>query len=545
MRIAIPRETHDLERRVAATPDTVSRLIALGHEVTVEARAGAAAGFANDAYRSAGAHVEVDPETVWSKADMILRVRPPRDDQIAWLRSGAILTGYLNAATSPDLLETLAGRGVTSLAMEAVPRITRAQSMDTLSAMANIAGYRAVIEAAGYFGRFFGGQMTAAGRFAPAQVLVIGAGVAGLAAVGAARNLGAQVRAFDTREACRDQVHSLGGEFLTVDIEESGEGSGGYAREMSQSFLDAEFALFREQAEEVDIVITTALIPGKPAPRLWHADMVARMKPGSVVVDLAGEQGGNCDLSEPDETVVSDNGVVVLAPTDLPSRMAETASTLHGNVVVNLVEHLGGREIAIDMDDEITRAMTVTHDGAVTWPPPAPEPAPTPQPAASEPEAADATAAVAAGQPPTRPAAELGTADRQRHRAWLPVTGLLLAAVWVYLRWQFGGPGQATGTEAQAFVQHLTVFVMACFVGWHVIWNVTPALHTPLMAVTNAISGIIILGGLQQGSRPLLGADGSVEPVAVFGLAAILLAMINVAGGFLVTQRMLRMFRKG
>jgi NAD(P) transhydrogenase subunit alpha len=468
---------------------------------------------------------------MWSGADMVLKVRPPADEQVEWLEPGAILAGYLQPAVNEELLARLAEAGVTALALEAVPRITRAQSLDTLSAMANIAGYRAVVEAAGAFGRFFGAQMTAAGGTPPARVLVIGAGVAGLAAVGAAKNLGAQVRAFDTREATREQVQSMGGEFLTVDIEESGEGAGGYAKEMSQAFIDAEYALFREQATEVDIVITTALIPGKPAPKLWLRDMVQTMKPGSVVVDLAAEQGGNCELTVADEAVVTDNGVTVIGYTDLPSRMADTASTLYGNVLVNLVDHLGGGQLIIDMEDEITRAMTVTHAGQVTWPPPAP-PAPPPAPA-PVPETA------VADEPEAEP-----TDARPRSRGGVAALGLVLAALWVLLRWQFGGPGQGTGAEAQAFVQHLTVFVMACFVGWHVIWNVTPALHTPLMAVTNAISGIIILGGLQQGSNPLLGADGSFNPVAVFGLAAILLAMINVAGGFLVTQRMLRMFRK-
>ncbi len=361
------------------------------------------------------------------------------------------------------------------------------------------------------------------------MVLVIGAGVAGLAAVGAARNLGAVVRAFDTREACREQVQSLGGEFLTVEIEESGEGGGGYAKQMSKEFIEAEYALFREQAREVDIVITTALIPGKPAPKLWLADMVERMKPGSVVVDLAAEMGGNCELTAADEAVVTDNGVTILGYTDLPSRMAGTASTLYANVMVNLVE--APRRRRSSPSTSTTRspaAMTVTHEGAVTWPPPAPAPAT----AAAEPPATGATWPASRGR------------RGRAAAAGMPVIGLLIAAVWVLLRWQFGGPGQATGDEAQAFVQHLTVFVMACFVGWHVIWNVTPALHTPLMAVTNAISGIIIVGGMQQGSRPLLRPRRRPRRGIRRGLVAILLAMINVAGGFLVTQRMLRMFRK-
>jgi len=540
LRISIPRESHPGERRVAATPQSVAQLIKLGHEVVVESRAGAAAGFTDEAYRRSGARIESDSQTVWATADAVLRVRPPAEEQIGWLQPGALLAGYLQPATNPELLERLAAARVTALAMEAVPRITRAQSMDALSAMANIAGYRAVVEAAGEFGRFFGGQMTAAGRLAPAKVLVIGAGVAGLAAVGAARSLGAVVRAFDTREACREQVRSMGGEFLTVEIEESGEGAGGYAKQMSEAFIEAEYALFREQAREVDVVITTALIPGKPAPKLWLRDMVQVMPPGAVVVDLAAEQGGNCELTRPGEKVVTEEGVTILGYTDLPSRMADTASTLYANVLVNTIKHLGGPEVVIDLEDEVTRGMTVTHDGAVTWPPPAPT---APPPAARPLQ--EAGPGTDAAEPAGVTAQKGKDADRGAGRVVVPVIGLLLAAVWVYLRWQFGGDGDATGNEAQAFVQHLTIFVMACFVGWHVIWNVTPALHTPLMAVTNAISGIIILGGLQQGSQPWQRPDGAVEPAAVFGLAAILLAMINVAGGFLVTQRMLRMFRKG
>jgi len=531
LRIGIPQESYPGERRVAATPGTVAQLVKLGHEVVVEAGAGATAGFPDAAYRQNGARVETDPAAVWTAADLVLKVRAPAADEIERLRSGSILASYLQPATNPELLTRLATAGVTALAMDAVPRITRAQTLDALSAMANIAGYRAVVEAANAFGRFFGGQMTAAGRVPPAKVLVIGAGVAGLAALGAARSLGAVVRAFDTREACREQVRSMGGEFLTVAIAENGEGAGGYAKEVSQAFLDAEYALFREQAREVDVVITTALIPGKPAPRLWLRDMVQVMKPGSVVVDLAAEQGGNCELTRPGERIVTDDGVTILGYTDLPSRMADTASTLYGNVLVNLVRHLGGAAPVVDFADEVTRGMTVTHEGTVTWPPPAPAPRPAPAPAAPAP-------AAAAPAPATAPAAA------PRSRVWVPVIGLALAAVWVFLRWKFAGSGEATGQEAQAFVQHLTVFVMACFVGWHVVWNVTPALHTPLMAVTNAISGIIILGGLQQGSRPWQRPDGSLEPAVVLGLLAILLAMINVAGGFLVTQRMLRMFRR-
>ncbi|TWT36824.1 NAD(P) transhydrogenase subunit alpha [Posidoniimonas corsicana] len=527
MRIAIPREITAGERRVAATPDSVRALLKLGHGVVIEAGAGEQAGFTDNAYRDAGAEVTDHTQSLWFDAGMILKVRPPTDEEVGRLEKGDILACYLQPAQHAELLTKLADRGVTALALEAVPRITRAQSMDTLSAMANIAGYRAVIEAANNFGRFFGGQMTAAGMLPPAKVLVIGAGVAGLAAVGAAKGLGAVVRAFDTRPATKEQVESLGGEFLTVEIEESGEGAGGYAKEVSQAFLDAEFALFREQAKEVDIVITTALIPGRPAPKLWLKDMVEMMKPGSVVVDLAGEQGGNCEYTEPGEKVQT-HGVTVIGYTDMPSRMADTASSLYANVMVNLIKHLGGAEPRIDMEDVVTRAITVTHDGQVTWPPPelpAPTP-PTPKPTK-----------------PTPARQEEADAPRGKSMDAVMITaGLLLAAVWGYLRFQAGGEAGAAGGEAQAFVQHLTVFVMACIVGWHVIWNVSAALHTPLMAVTNAISGIIIVGGLLTGGAI---GDAGVTPAVVLGLAAILLAMINVAGGFLVTQRMLKMFRKG
>lgn len=531
MRISIPKETADGEKRVAATPESVAALAKLGHQITIEAGAGSAAGFADAKYQAAGAEVTGDVASVWSGAELLLKVQPPTDEEVDRLSSGAILASYLKPAGNEELLKHLAAAGVTALSLESVPRITRAQSMDSLSAMANIAGYRAVVESANAFGRFFNGQMTAAGMLPPAKVLIIGAGVAGLAAVGAAKGLGAIVRAFDTRAATKEQVESLGGEFLTVEIEETGEGGGGYAKEMSKAFLDAEFALFREQAKEVDIVITTALIPGKPAPKLWHKDMVELMKPGSVVVDLAGEQGGNCEYSVPGETV-EEHGVKVLAPFNLPSRMADTASRLYSNVLVNLVKHLtigeeGKEQVTIDLEDQITRAMTVAHDGQVTWPPPA---APAPPTPAAKPVAVAPTAA----------ATKSASTSSWGNQIMIGV-GLTLLAVWTYLRYTFGGDPEATGAEAQEFVQHFTVFVMACFVGWQVVWNVSPALHTPLMAVTNAISGIIIVGGIVTAG---VAGSGASSAAVVLGLIAALLAMINIAGGFLVTQRMLAMFRK-
>lgn len=531
MQIFIPQETFAGEQRVAGTPDSVARLVKLGHTPVVQAGAGLAAGFTDEAYREAGAEIAPgDTSQAWGSADAVFKVRAPNESEVEKLQKGVILACYVQPAVNEPLLKKLSAAGVTTLALDTVPRISRAQSMDTLSAMANIAGYRAVIEAANAFGRFFGGQMTAAGRLPPAKVLVIGAGVAGLAAVGAAKNLGAIVRAFDTRAATQDQVESLGGEFLTIHMEESGEGAGGYAKEMSQAFLDAEYALFREQADEVDIVITTALIPGRPAPKLWLKDMVERMRPGSVVVDLAGEQGGNCEYTQPGEAV-TEHGVTVIGYTDMPSRMADTASSLYANVMVNMVKHLGGEDPQIDMEDEVTRAMTVTHGGAITWPPPQAPAPPTPVPKPAKPVVADE---------------EEEAPSPTRFDTFLVAGGLLLAAAWAFLRFGVAGASAEAGGELQAFVQHLTVFVLACFIGYQVIWNVTPALHTPLMAVTNAISGIIILGGLLQGGAvmPASEAGGGVDIAVMLGLAAILLAMINVAGGFWVTHRMLAMFRR-
>jgi NAD(P) transhydrogenase subunit alpha len=399
---------------------------------------------------------------------------------------------------------------VTAIAIDQVPRITRAQKMDALSSMANIAGYRSVIEAASYYGRFFTGQMTAAGRVPPAKVLVIGAGVAGLAAIGAARGLGAIVRAFDTRAAVRDQVKSMGAEFLELRVAEDGEGTGGYAKEMSPAFVAAEMALFAAQAKDVDIIITTALIPNRPAPVLITEDMVKSMKKGSVIVDLAAENGGNCALTHPG-SVVEQHGVHIIGYIDLPSRLAPTASVLYGNNLAYLLEDLGGAaNFHIDLDDEVVRQSLVVHEGSVVWPPPRKDPPPAP-------------AKPAPAAPP--PAAD---AHKPRSRGGFAVTVALAAlALW--------GIGFVA---PPAFLSHLTVFVLACIVGWQVVWNVTPALHTPLMSVTNAVSGIIVVGGMLTVSGP------PSSPAVLLGAAAILLASINIAGGFLVTQRMLRMFRR-
>jgi NAD(P) transhydrogenase subunit alpha len=427
-----------------------------------------------------------------------------------------VLVSFLWPAKNKELVERLGKRKATVLAMDQVPRVTRAQKMDALSSMANIAGYRAVIEAASFYGRFFTGQMTAAGKVPPAKVLVIGAGVAGLAAVGAARGLGAIVRAFDTRAEVREQVQSLGAEFLEVSIQEDGSGVGGYAKEMSPEFIAAEMALFLRQAKEVDIIITTALVPGKPAPILITEDMVTAMRPGSVIVDLGAEQGGNCALTRPGEVVVR-NGVTIVGYVDLPSRLAPTASQLYSSNLTHLLADMGGaKSWHVDLDDPVVRGALVLKDGELMWPPPKP-PAPPPK---------TAVETRRPSVPPPAPAPKGGHgAAKQPGSLWVLFGALSLLVL-------------AGAFAPREFVAHLTVFVLACFIGWQVIWNVTPALHTPLMSVTNAISGIIVVGGMLQLS------GGLEHPVTLLGAVAVLVATINIAGGFLVTQRMLKMFRR-
>ena len=509
-KIGVPKEIYPNECRVAATPNTVKKLQKLGFEVFIQAGAGAAANFTDRAYQEADCTIVPDPQTLWSEADIILKVRAPEDSEIEAIPEGKTIISFIWPAQNEELLNKLASRNATVLAMDAVPRISRAQKMDALSSMANIAGYRAVIEAANNFGRFFTGQITAAGKVPPAKVLVIGAGVAGLAAIGAARSLGAVVRAFDTRPVVKEQVESLGAEFLELEFEEDGSGAGGYAKTMSKEFIDAEMALFREQAKEVDIIITTALIPGRPAPKLILTDMVEMMQEGSVIVDLAAEQGGNCEVTKPNE-VYKYKGVTIIGLTDLPSRMAAQSSQLYGTNLWHLLKDMGGAEdYKVDYEDQVVRGALVLHEGKVTWPPPKIEnPSPT---------------------PPPKPKAVVKTAEVQEEKKsgngmlWLILAGLALLGV---------GIGAPT-----SFLSHFTVFVLACFVGYQVIWNVTPALHTPLMSVTNAISGIIILGGMLQISGELTSA-----PV-ILGAIAILVGTINISGGFLVTQRMLKMFQK-
>jgi NAD(P) transhydrogenase subunit alpha len=510
MKIGVPKEIHAGERRVATTPDVVTQLKKLGFDVAVEAGAGAAANYSDEAYEAAGCEIVASRKDIWKNSDIILKVRAPDAKERKWLQSGQTLISFLWPAQNPDLLKDLADCGVTAMAMDYIPRISRAQKMDALSSMANIGGYRAVVEAAQHFGRFFTGQITAAGKVPPAKVLVIGAGVAGLAAIGAAKSMGAIVRSFDTRPEVKEQIESMDAEFLLLDFEdEDGSGEGGYAKVMSEEFIKAEMALFAEQAKDVDIIITTALIPGKPAPRLITAEMVESMKDGSVIVDLAAEQGGNCELTEPDKVVVK-HGVTVIGYTDLPSRMAAQASQLYGTNLRHLLTDMTPEKdgnIVVDFEDEVVRGATVCKDGETTWPPPPPK----------------LTAAPKKAEPEPAPV----VIEKKKSAA-----GPVIAAA-------IGGLA-LLGLGAVAppsFMAHFTVFVLACFVGYMVIWNVSPALHTPLMSVTNAISSIIVIGALIQISS----ADNMIKWIAVFTL---LITSINIAGGFAVTRRMLEMFRK-
>jgi NAD(P) transhydrogenase subunit alpha len=539
MKLGIVQETRPEERRVAASPNVVAKWTKAGWQVAVERGAGVAASYPDAQYEAAGATI-VDRAGAWN-ADIVLKVRPPDIAEVAQLREGATLISFLFPAQNESLLAALSTRKATALAMDQVPRISRAQKMDALSSMANISGYRAVIEASQRFGSFFTGQFTAAGKVAPAKVLIIGAGVAGLAALGAAKGLGAIVRAFDVRAAAEDQVKSLGGEFLTVTVKESGEGQGGYAKEMSKEFIEAEYALFRQQAKEVDIVITTALIPGKPAPKLWLKDMVELMKPGSVVVDLAAEQGGNCEYTRPGE-IADVHGVSVIGFTDLPSRMAHVASDFYGMNLWHFLEEMGGASgWKIDHDNDAVRPALVLEKGEKRWPAPVRPQASDLRPQAEAKKAAPAPAAPAP-KPEDRPkAAPSGPGHAPTHApsrtsgVVLSIVGLIAAAGWVALR--FGNAHATVSVETAELLQHATIFVMAVFVGFQVVWNVTPALHTPLMSVTNAISGIIVVGGLLNGR-------GSTSASVIVAIIATLFATINIAGGFIVTRRMLAMFRK-
>ena len=538
MKVGIPKEVHAGERRVATTPQTAKRLQKLGFTVLVESGAGAKADFSDDLYQEAGCEIIEGTEALYEAADIILKVREPMDHpalgkhEAELLREGQVLISFIWPAQNEELVERLAARKATVLGMDAVPRISRAQKCDALSSMANIAGYRAVIEAAQHFGSFFTGQFTAAGKVPPAKVLVIGAGVAGLAAIGAARGLGAIVRAFDTRPAVKEQVESMGAEYLTIEFEEDGTGAGGYAKVMTEAFMDAERALFEDQAKEVDIIITTALIPGKPAPYLITEQALKNMREGSVVVDLAAERGGNCPLVVADEVTVK-HGVSLIGYTDLPSRMANVASNLYGNNLYHLLDDMGGAEgFKVDEGDDVVRGALILNEGQMRWPPPKIEPSPqakpAPEPAAEQKKPEPPKPAARAPKPKPSKSSHgghgHGGGTTKANPMWLILGGLALIGV--------GWGGQ------EDFLEHFTVFILACFIGWQVIWNVSPALHTPLMSVTNAISGIIIIGGMLQ-----IGGELS-DPAVILGAVAILVATINIAGGFLVTQRMLKMFSK-
>jgi NAD(P) transhydrogenase subunit alpha len=519
VRIGIPKEIHEGEKRTAATPETVAELIKLGFSVIVESSTGNSAGYTDNSYSEQGAEIESDTEKLWNLSDIILKVRPPEfhtgagRHEADFLAEDKTLISFIQPAENKELLETFNANKANVLAMDCVPRITRAQTIDALTSMANIAGYRAVIEAASHFGRFFTGQITAAGKVPPAKVLVIGAGIAGLSAIGTANGLGAIVRSFDTRPEVKEQVESIGASFLELDFEEDGNGVGGYAKVMSPGFIKAEMELFSQQAKEVDIIITTAMIPGKKAPVLLCADLVKSMKRGSVIVDLASEQGGNCELTEPGK-VTEKHGVTLIGYTDMVSRLADQSSRLYGNNLLRLMEELTPEKdgmLNLNMDDEMIRSMTVVLKGETIWPPPAIEPTP----AVSVPEKKVETTS-----PPKAQKKKNGVG---------PILALAVSAALLLLLGKVAPP---------EFLKHLTVFVLACFTGYMVIWNVTPALHTPLMSVTNAISGIIVIGALLQVSGP----GGSI--VTILAAIAVFIATINIAGGFLVTHRMLKMFRK-
>ena len=514
MKICVPKETKERENRVALTPTVVKQLVQAGYEVFIEQSAGLKSYFDDANYAEAGASIVADTRKIYSDADVVLKVNAPNAEEVSWMKKEAILISFMFAATNKDIVDACVNAGISSFSMDAVPRISRAQKMDVLSSMANIAGYRAVIEGSYHFGRFLNGQITAAGKVEPAKVLVIGAGVAGLAAIGAANSLGAIVRAFDTRKEVAEQIESMGAQFLTVEINEDGATSSGYSKEMSKEFIEAEMKLFLEQAKEVDIVITTAQIPGKSAPKLWMDYHVAAMKPGSVIVDLAASTGGNCALTKNGEVYATDNGVTMVGKlSQLPSQ----ASQLYGNNLCHLLDDMGKAEKwKIDMEDAVVSRAMVTYNGKINWPP-----APLPV----SPTAGGAKKVIA----PTAEEVKASDAEKSKKAATsmlitLAIVGAMLLLVGKY--------------APKEFIQHFTVFVLSIFVGWQLITNVAHALHTPLMAVTNAISGIIVVGGLLQTTNNIK------DPVTIIAVIAILIASINIVGGFLVTHRMLKMFKK-
>ncbi|MCH2023098.1 MAG: Re/Si-specific NAD(P)(+) transhydrogenase subunit alpha [Saprospiraceae bacterium] len=512
MKVCIPAEINTDELRVAATPKTVIRLIKQGFEVFVQNDAGIKANFSNADFTNSGATVLDTAKEIYSTGDIILKVLAPSSEEIEMMHKDQVILSYLWPAQNPELLEKLSSRGINAIAMDAIPRISRAQKMDVLSSMANIAGYRSVIESANYFGRFLNGQITAAGKVDPAKVLVIGAGVAGLAAIGTARSLGAIVRAFDTRMEVEEQIQSMGAQFLSVDIEEDGSTDSGYSKVMSPAFIEAEMALFKEQAKEIDIIITTAQIPGRKAPLLVLKEAVDEMKPGSVIVDLAASTGGNCELTKDGEIITTENGVIIVGKlSQLPSQ----ASQLYGNNLCHLLDDMGKAEnFAIDMDDDVVSRAMVTYNGSINWPP-------KPLPVSPQKKKEEVVEVVDEG--PTEE-------EIAKKKATSTMVRLLIIGAFLLLL------GQVAPAD---FMQHFTVFVLSVFIGWQVIWNVTHALHTPLMAVTNAISGIIVIGGLELFKNLEISM-----PLIILASIAILVASINIVGGFFVTHRMLKMFKK-
>lgn len=509
MHVGIPLETAANESRVAATPKTVQRLKKQGFSVFIEANAGLRSSYPDQDYQVAGATIVSDAASLFAQVQIILKVQPLSKDEITHVKPGTLVASYLWPAQNTELLKLLAEKRINAIAMDAVPRISRAQKMDVLSSMANIAGYRAVIEAANHFGKFLNGQITAAGKVEPAKVLIIGAGVAGLAAIGTANSLGAIVRAFDTRKEVREQIESMGAKFLTVEIEEDGATATGYSKEMSPAFIAAEMALFRAQAKEVDIIITTAQIPGKPAPKLILKDMVEMMKTGSVIIDLAAPSGGNCELTRPDE-IYSYNGIIIAGKVDqLPAQ----ASGLYGNNLCHLLDDMGKAEsFKIDMNDDIVGRAMVVYDGKINWPP-------KPLSVAAKPKLQ------AMPEKPKGPSPE----QIARKNTIMMTCVLVALGLFLFLIGLVAPP---------EFLSHFTVFVLSCFIGWQVVWNVSHSLHTPLMSVTNAISGIIIVGGILHIENDIR------SPITILAVVAVLVATINIAGGFFITHRMLKMFRK-
>lgn len=504
MKVGIPHELLAGETRVAATPLTVKRLKKQGFDVFIQKNAGEFANFSDKDYIESGASICNSAEELYKTADIILKVQPLTKNEITLINSGAMVASYLWPAQNAELMQALADKKINAVAMDAIPRISRAQKMDVLSSMANVAGYRAVIEGANHYGKFLNGQITAAGKVDPAKVLIIGAGVAGLAAIGTANSLGAIVRAFDTRKEVGEQIQSMGAQFLTVHLDEDGATSSGYSKEMSQAFIDAEMDLFRAQAREVDIIITTAQIPGKPAPKLILKDMVELMKSGSVIVDLAASTGGNCELTKPGEIYVY-NGVTILGKVDqLPAQ----ASGLYGNNLCHLLDDMGKNDnFKIDMNDDIIGRAMVVHEGKINWP---------------------AKPIVVAPKPAPKPVVESVKEEKKDSGKSILIVSALMGVLLFVI-----------GSVAPAeFLSHFTVFVLACFIGWQVVWNVSHSLHTPLMSVTNAISGIIILGGILHIQNDVT------APISILALVAVLVATINIAGGFYITHRMLKMFRR-